>query len=318
MSAPGTEIRFHDGIRAQHSLAKLTAAVPEAALTFIRVLLAGCPDPDGALDLLERFLERQPTAFRRIVADRSGLQYLITIFSYSRFLSEEVLQQPEWLEALVGSGDMFRMLTAEEMTERLEKALQPGVLSPLDLALFRRRKLLRIVLRDVLGLATISELTEELSNVADTLLQVTYQRIREDLIRRYGTPRFRDDSGQLVECGFSVIALGKLGGRGLNYSSDIDLMFVHAGNGETDGPEPVSNSEFFKKVAVQLTELLGTYTAEGRCYRIDLRLRPDGRTGEIRKLAEEARYAGVVKAHEEILRRDFEAKFIPGRHYDRN
>ncbi len=79
----------------------------------------------------------------------------------------------------------------------------------------------------------------------------------------------------------SVIALGKLGGRELNYSSDIDLMFVYAANGETDGEHPISNKEFYKKVANQYTELLSTYTAEGLCYRVDLRLRPDGSLGEV-------------------------------------
>ncbi len=79
----------------------------------------------------------------------------------------------------------------------------------------------------------------------------------------------------------SVIALGKLGGRELNYSSDIDLMFVYAANGETDGAHPISNKEFYKKVANQYTELLSTYTAEGLCYRVDLRLRPDGSLGEV-------------------------------------
>ena len=78
-----------------------------------------------------------------------------------------------------------------------------------------------------------------------------------------------------------MISLGKLGGRELNYSSDIDLMFVYGGNGETDGAEPISNKEFFKKVANQFTALLSTYTGDGQCYRVDLRLRPDGRLGEI-------------------------------------
>src|SRR5260370_3978878 len=79
----------------------------------------------------------------------------------------------------------------------------------------------------------------------------------------------------------SVIALGKLGGRELNYSSDIDLMFVYTANGETDGPNSISNKEFYKKVANQYTELLSTYTAEGLCYRVDLRLRPHVSLGEV-------------------------------------
>jgi glutamate-ammonia-ligase adenylyltransferase len=78
-----------------------------------------------------------------------------------------------------------------------------------------------------------------------------------------------------------VIALGKLGGQELNYSSDIDLMFVYSANGETTGPDSITNKEFFKKVANQYTELLSTYTTDGLCYRVDLRLRPDGRLGEV-------------------------------------
>jgi len=62
----------------------------------------------------------------------------------------------------------------------------------------------------------------------------------------------------------------------LNYSSDIDLMFVHGGDGETDGDARLSNKEFYKKVANQYISLLSTYTADGQCYRVDLRLRPDG------------------------------------------
>jgi glutamate-ammonia-ligase adenylyltransferase len=133
----------------------------------------------------------------------------------------------------------------------------------------------------VLGLSSLSETTEELSNLADAILHISYKRIRADLAARHGTPRYIDENGEARECGMSVIALGKLGGRELNYSSDIDLMFVYAANGETDGQHPISNKEFHKKVANQYTELLSTYTAEGLCYRVDLRLRPDGSLGEV-------------------------------------
>ena len=85
----------------------------------------------------------------------------------------------------------------------------------------------------------------------------------------------------MAPAAFTVIALGKLGGRELNYSSDIDLMFLYSGNGETAGPEVITNKEFFKKVANQITNLLSTYTPAGVCYRVDLRLRPEGRLGEV-------------------------------------
>ncbi len=86
-----------------------------------------------------------------------------------------------------------------------------------------------------------------------------------------------------------MISLGKLGGQELNYSSDIDLMFLYAGNGETDGPAPISNKEFYKKVANEYTALLSAYTSDGQCYRVDLRLRPDGTLGEICISADGAR-----------------------------
>ena len=161
-----------------------------------------------------------------------------------------MLRNPERILQVANSGSFYRVLTTEEYEERLFEFLGddcPGVPSAVDLARFRRRQLLRIVLRDVLGVATLSDVTEELSNLADAILDVAYRRIRADFVARHGEPRLPDGA----PCGFSVISLGKLGGQELNYSSDIDLMFVYGGNGETDGPAPISNKEFYKKVANQ-------------------------------------------------------------------
>jgi glutamate-ammonia-ligase adenylyltransferase len=247
----------------------------------LRMLLASAADPDAAIHYLASLKQKQPEAFERLVHTPTMVKYLIAVASYSRFLSEEILQNPQWLEQLSG---MSRVLTAGEYKKRLGKFLkdQPeGKPLAFSLALFRRQQILRILLRDVLGLGSLSETTEEISNLADAILHISYKRIRSDLVARHGTPRYVDEDGEVRECGMSVIALGKLGGRELNYSSDIDLMFVYAANGETDGEHPISNKEFYKKVANQYTELLSTYTAEGLCYRVDLRLRPDGSLGEV-------------------------------------
>ncbi|MBI4875926.1 MAG: glutamine-synthetase adenylyltransferase [Acidobacteria bacterium] len=249
----------------------------------IVVLLASSPDPDQALRGLTDLAERQPAAFHRLARSKAGLPLVMAVFACSRFLGEQTLQRPEWLEALPASGDLHRMIPAEDLIERLEAYLggMPGPPSPLKLASFRRQQLLRILLRDVQGLADLSEISEELSNLADAMLHVVCRRLREDLIVRYGTPRYTDASGQVQPCEFSVLALGKLGGKELNYSSDIDLMFVYSAAGDTDGPSPISNKQFFQKVATHLTELLSEHTAEGISYRVDLRLRPDGRLGEV-------------------------------------
>ena len=133
-----------------------------------------------------------------------------------------------------------------------------------------------------MGYASLPEITEEISNVADAILDVDLPpnpHESGDTVRE--TPLRRTLEGESAECGFSVIALGKLGGRELNYSSDIDLMFVYCRQRPTDGASSITNKEFFKKIANLYTDLLSTYTADGPVYRVDLRLRPDGRLGEV-------------------------------------
>ena len=276
------DIHFRDRSRALDDISLLSAAVPPGVLDRICVLLASAADPDRSIHQLETLHQRNPAAFRRITRSKALLQLVISVFSYSRFLGEEIIQHPEWLEELPASGDLHRLLTGEEFAGRLEQSLDPEAGAPPAalLAGFRRRQILRILLRDVLGFCTLPEITEELSNLADAILDVTYRRIRRELTGRYGVPRMAG-AGEPLEAGLSILALGKLGGRELNYSSDIDLMFVYDGAGETDGRERISNKEFFKKAANQCTELLSAYTARGVCYRVDLRLRPDGRLGEV-------------------------------------
>jgi len=281
MSSLLESIAFRQPRRAQVEISAVTAGLPAEVQRQVEVLLVSSADPDGAVHYLASLKQKKPDDFQRLVRLPSGLQNLITVFSNSHFLSDEILQNPQWLEQL---GELSRALPAEEYKACLEEFLAAqtaGTPMALSLALFRRQQVLRILLRDVQGFCGLSEITEELSNLADAILDVSYERIRVELAARHGVPRYVDQNGQSRECGMSVIALGKLGGRELNYSSDIDLMFVYTANGDTDGPNQISNKEFYKKVANQYTELLSTYTAEGMCYRVDLRLRPDGSLGEV-------------------------------------
>ncbi len=259
--------------RLQALPAQVTAGLPPEVSAHIQRICAVVPDRATAINYLSRMREGQPEAFQRIVESRTALQSMVTVFGYSRFLSEELLQNPGWVEELVQREDLHRVLRREEYVERLRSRLPMGVMpSALSLALYRRESILRILLRDVLGFGTLSEIAEELSNLADAIIEVAYTGIYEELEQRFGRPE---------ASGFSVVALGKLGGGELNYSSDIDLMFIYLGNGSTSGAQQISNKEFFKKLANQLTALLSTYTGEGICYRVDLRLRPEGRLGEV-------------------------------------
>src|ERR1017187_1064063 len=259
---------------------RLGAGLPERVAARIQMLLAAAPNPPAAARLLERLRQDSPSAFDRIASSPAALRCAANLVSYSQFLPETVLRNPERILRVANSGRFYGVLSAEEYAQRLVESLgkdRAGVPAAVDLAGFRRQQLLRIVLRDVTGVAALSEVTAELSNLADAILDVAYGRIRAELVGRHGEPRLAGGA----PCGFSVIALGKLGGQELNYISDIDLTFVYGGSGETDGPRRIGNKEFYKRVANDYTALLSAYTAEGQCYRVDLRLRPDGTLGEI-------------------------------------
>jgi len=251
--------------------------VPERIAARIELLLAAVPDPAASRAFLERLRAEAPSAFDRLTGSPAAIKCAVYLSSYSRFLSDAALKNPERILQVADSGSLYRVLPVEDYQQRLAGFLGDQRPTAVDFAHFRRRQLLRIALRDVLGLATLANVTEELSNLADAILDSAYRGIRAYLARRHGEPRLEDGS----VCGFSVLALGKLGGKELNYSSDIDLMFVYGGNGETTGPEIVTNKEFYKKVANEFTALLTTYTAEGQCYRVDLLLRPEGTLGEV-------------------------------------
>ena len=233
--------------------------LPASTARAARALLNSLPDPARSIRFFPRLLHPE---YR---VNRTALRYALTVFSYSRFLSEAVIQHPEWLLDIAAAANLHRGFQAEEYASQLAAE---GALQPVDIARFRRRQLLRIVLRDVLRIADVAETAADLSGLADGILSVVWNAVRRDLAQQFGDPGAQS----------SVIALGKLGGRELNYSSDIDLMFVCSGG---DAMRGITVKQFFKTAVNRMTTLLSTHTPEGIAYRVDLRLRPDGSLGEI-------------------------------------
>ncbi len=263
-------------VRARADFERVCQNLDDSQRQHIERLAASSASPGQTLHYLAALLSRAPQAFDFLLAHPLHLRAATQVFSVSRFLSESCLEHPEWL---TGLDDLDRARSAEQYAASLADEVNRasgGRVEPVVLARFRRRELLRILARDLLSLAGLAEITEEISGLADAVLEICYERFYADLAARHGEPHVEG-----VPCGMSVIALGKLGGRELNYSSDIDLMFVYGGNGDTEGPVSITNKEFFKKIANQFSELLSTYTVEGMCYRVDLRLRPDGSLGEV-------------------------------------
>lgn len=230
---------------------------------------------------MSRFRDRHRATYQRVMAVPAGERYLSAIFKHSRFLSEALFIHPDWVDELLRPGYLENAVPAEQLRARLHAAISPGVPPPMELARFRRRQILRIMLRDVLAIAPLPEITGELTTLANVIVDIAYDRIHDDLVERYGEPIAMNAATNGGIAHFAVIALGKMGAEELNYSSDIDLVFLYSANGETAGPHRITSREFFKRAANQLTGLLSAYSAEGLCYRVDLRLRPDGSMGEV-------------------------------------
>ncbi|HEV2834507.1 MAG TPA: hypothetical protein VGW58_04265, partial [Pyrinomonadaceae bacterium] len=153
---------------------------------------------------------------------------------------------------------------------------------------------LRTYLHDIRRSQTLVETTEELSNLADAILDYALSLARQDLDNRYGLPRHVDERGRSATAEFCVIALGKLGSLELNYASDIDLVFLYSDDGTTSGigqRGEVSNREYFVKLSEAVARLAGQSGGEVAAYRVDLRLRPHGRDGALAcSLQEATRY----------------------------
>jgi glutamate-ammonia-ligase adenylyltransferase len=250
--------------------------------SLIRVL----PDEKGARLFLDRLSKDQPRAFQKLIRDPALLSDVLTLAAWSPLLATTLEQNPDYLSWLTRERADVRVRTREQLKESLARfALTNSSLTPQILfARFRRRELLRIYLHDVRRAHTLVETTEELSNLADAILDSALSLARQDLDNRYGAP-LCDEHGRSATAEFSVIALGKLGSGELNYASDIDLVFIYSDDGTTAGGSSergkLSNREYFIKLAETISKLVGHPAGEGAAYRVDLRLRPHGRVGAL-------------------------------------
>ncbi|MFM7708173.1 MAG: bifunctional [glutamate--ammonia ligase]-adenylyl-L-tyrosine phosphorylase/[glutamate--ammonia-ligase] adenylyltransferase [Gammaproteobacteria bacterium] len=142
---------------------------------------------------------------------------------------------------------------------------------------WRRREMVRIAWRDLTGLASLEETLADLSAFADDAIALALRQATALTAARYGEPVYADGEPMPLV----VVAMGKLGGRELNFSSDIDLVFLFPGHGETQHAVPVTHDEFFLRLGQALIRLLAAVTPDGFVFRVDMRLRPFGDSGPL-------------------------------------
>ena len=262
----------------------------------IDFLLRDLPDQNGARLFLERLSNEQPRAYRSLTSQKALLADALALAAWSPLLATTLEQNPEYFPWLARERADARVRSLDGLKESLARfALTNSSLNPqVLLARFRRRELLRTYLHDIRRSHTLVETMEELSNLADAILDYALSLARQDLDNRYGLPEHADERGRVGTAEFCVVALGKLGSMELNYASDIDLVFLYSDDGMTSGigqRGQVSNREYFVKLSETIARIVGQSGGEGAAYRVDLRLRPHGRDGALAcSLAEATRY----------------------------
>jgi [glutamine synthetase] adenylyltransferase / [glutamine synthetase]-adenylyl-L-tyrosine phosphorylase len=236
-----------------------------------------------ALNNLERYAAAVDRAvlFGTLAVHPGAAALLARVGGASQFLADVLRRRPSTLAWLLEPRTM-RPWLAEELVQDVAQAVRPFATREARMNALRRfkyRQLLRIGARDLLGDADLAVTTEELSHLADACLAQASADALAEARARFGAPL--DADGR--ETGLAVVGMGKLGGDELNYSSDIDLMFVYGAEGETaGGPEGrLENGAFFARVCRDLVARIEDVTEEGYAFRVDLRLRPEGRMGAV-------------------------------------
>lgn len=275
------EIAFEDSSRAERLWARLRGAEPQQSLfdQFAPVLvqaLKDAPEPDRLLLNFERWvgtLGTTLTYYRLFAESPRILEPLLRLMGLSQYMADTLLQNPELSEFLLEPRILSQRRTRAQLQRDLNRLLQPCTshLMRLDrLRLFKQQELLRITALDVLGKADLRTVVEWLSDLADVCVQSALHICHTELsqtLEMQGDPRL------------CVLAMGKMGARELNYSSDIDLIFLCA-----DQPALVGKREpmvYLQRLCEAVVKALSEPMRRGMVFRVDLRLRPEGRMGPI-------------------------------------
>ena len=253
--------------------------------------LPNLSDPDRALNNLERLTTLAPDhahtilgEFEKSQPDTDSFSFadLLSVFSASQYLSDLLIRNASHFQQIWKTKKGLR--SREQITESLIVEIQ-ATRNPNEamkvLRQFKHRETLRIAIADLTGRQRLEPTTKQISFTAMAIVEAAYQWARRELARKHGQPL----NSAASPSRFVVLAMGKLGGSELNYSSDIDLVLLYdepgATAGDANGTARISNQEFYDRLCRQMVKLIGESTELGAAYRVDLRLRPNGASGKI-------------------------------------
>jgi [glutamine synthetase] adenylyltransferase / [glutamine synthetase]-adenylyl-L-tyrosine phosphorylase len=278
----------------------------------ILVGVAWTADPDQALNEWERYVDsglHRLQLFHYLAVAPHVIQVLGSVFGNSPAMAQTFIRDPLLVYWIEDDQVLLRRTTRSALQARVQASL--SVVTNFDarceaLRRFKRREMLRIGIRDLLGIAKPVETYTVLSELASSVIHAAYELVNQELQHRFGKFEYSPASSRGTSDGFAVLAMGKLGGWELNYSSDVDLIYVyHAPPGKTKagkGQTGIARNLYCETLARELTAVLTASTPEGALFRVDLRLRPEGTVGPLASSVEDALhyYAGRGRTWERL------------------
>jgi glutamate-ammonia-ligase adenylyltransferase len=204
------------------------------------------------------------------------LPTLLRMLACSEYAGSVFLREADWL---LQQGDkLLQPPSLEDLkvfAEQIGESSEPAELVQSSIRRYRNRYFLHILWREYAATASLNETLHAISDLADHLLRGAVTYAQREVKTRFG--QVHDESGG--EVGLVVLGMGKLGGRELNFSSDIDLIFLYPGGTDSDGDRSLSPHEYFTRVSRTVISLIEAPTSDGFAFRVDTRLRPFGDSG---------------------------------------
>jgi len=271
-----------------------TFAEPQLVIDLAKQALTTA-DPDLALNNLERLCTAVDKSDLTIVlVDDSGTRQLLTVLGASPFLSGILCRRASFFAGLFRKGQINQSKTEQQMCAELRQMIGDDADTAemkKGLRTYKAEEMLRIGARDLCGMAELEEVTAELSALAAATLQRAFEVCSRQLQKEYGAPLLDSAAGEPNrEAEFTILGMGKFGGCELNFSSDIDLIYFYSSDrGKTTGIEDpargqrnqISLHQYFVRLSEMITRAIGQATEDGFVFRVDLRLRPEGNSGEM-------------------------------------
>jgi glutamate-ammonia-ligase adenylyltransferase len=285
-------IRFLSTRRCRHFLAAIAPQLLEA--------IAGTPDPDFTLVNLSQIsdsLGGKTVLWELFSFNPPSLKLCVEMCAYSAHLSGILISNPGMIDSLMDSLVLARLPTREILRRTLGELCHAAEdLDPI-LHSFKNDQQLCVGVRDILGKEDVGAVTGVLSDIAEVCLAQIATQEYDRLVARFGVPTMGAGSRKGQPCELAIVAMGKFGGREMNYHSDLDLVFLFEADGQTvptrfaPRNQTTSNQHFFSELGQRIIKTTGRLGALGRLYEVDARLRPTGKGGALAtSLDELARY----------------------------